>query len=50
HRGRATLELPPGRRRALDYMNGPGGFFALWADGRTRYINKQHVRLIRPLD
>jgi hypothetical protein len=50
HRGRVTLELPPGRRRALDFMNGEGGFFALWSDGRTRYINKLHVRLIRPLD
>jgi hypothetical protein len=50
HRGRVTLELPPGRRRALDFMNGDGGFFALWSDGRTRYINKLHVRLIRPLD
>jgi hypothetical protein len=50
YRGRATLELPPGRRRALDYMNGAGGFFALWSDGQTRYINKLHVRLIRPLD
>jgi hypothetical protein len=50
HRGRVTLELPPGRRRALDFMNGEGDFFALWSDGRTRYINKLHVRLIRPLD
>ncbi|HWB42083.1 MAG TPA: hypothetical protein VG500_12525 [Gemmatimonadales bacterium] len=50
YRGLATLELPPGRRRTLDYMNGAGGFFALWTDGRTRYINKLHVRLIRPLD
>jgi hypothetical protein len=50
HRGRVTLELPPGRRRALDFVNGEGAFFALWSDGRTRYINKLHVRLIRPLD
>jgi hypothetical protein len=50
HRGRVTLELPPGRRRTLDFMNGEGGFFALWSEGRTRYINKLHVRLIRPLD
>lgn len=50
YRGLATLELPPGRSRALDYMNGAGGFFALWADGQTRYINKLHVRFIRPLD
>jgi hypothetical protein len=50
YRGLATLELPPGRRRALDFMNGAGAFFAIWAAGRTRYINKQHVRFIRPLD
>ena len=49
-RGRVALELPPGRRRALDGMNGDGGFFALWSGGRTRYINKLHVRLVRPLD
>jgi hypothetical protein len=50
YRGRATLELPPNRSRALDFLNGPGSFFALWSDGATRYINKSHVRLIRPLD
>jgi hypothetical protein len=50
YRGHATVEMPPGRRRALDYMNGAGDFFALWCDGRTRYINKLHVRLIRPHD
>ncbi|HEX6670321.1 MAG TPA: hypothetical protein VF061_12210 [Gemmatimonadales bacterium] len=50
HQGVVTLELPPGRRRTLDFLNGEGVFFALWADGRTRYINKLHVRFIRPLD
>jgi hypothetical protein len=50
YRGRVTLELPPGRRRTLDFLNGPGGFFALQSDDRTRYLNKLHVRLIRPLD
>jgi hypothetical protein len=50
YHGRATLELPPSRARALDYVNGPGGFFALWADDTTQYINKSLVRLIRPLD
>ncbi len=49
-RGSATLELPPNRARALDYVNGPGGFFALWTDGVARYINKSRVRLIHPLD
>jgi hypothetical protein len=50
HRGVVTLELPPGRRRTLDFLNGVGDFFALWSEGRTRYINKLHVRFIRPLD
>lgn len=50
HRGQATLELPPNRSRALDFVNGSGTFFALWSGGVTRYINKSHVRLIRPLD
>lgn len=48
--GIATLELPPNRARALDYVNGPGAFFALWTDGIARYINKSRVRLIHPLD
>lgn len=48
--GFAALELPPSRARALDYLNGAGRFFALWTDDVTRYINKDFVRLIRPLD
>jgi hypothetical protein len=50
YRGRATVELPPGRARALDYVNGPGGFFTLFSDETTHYLNKSFVRLIRPLD
>ena len=50
YRGRATVELPPNRARALDYVNGPGRFFSLFADDTTHYFNKAHVRLIRPLD
>ena len=46
----ADHNVPPGRRRTLDFLIGEGVFFALWADGRTRYINKLHVRFIRPLD
>ncbi len=46
----ATLELPPNRSRALDFVNGSGPFFAIWSDGANRYINKSHVRLIRPFD
>ena len=50
YRGRATVELPPGRARALDYVNAPGGFFTLLADDATHYFNKSRVRFIRPLD
>jgi hypothetical protein len=50
YRGRATVELPPGRARALDYVNAPGGFFTLFSDDTTHYLNKARVRLIRPLD
>lgn len=50
YRGRATVELPPGRARALDYVNAPGAFFTLFADDTTHYLNKSRVRLIRPLD
>lgn len=50
YQGRATVELPPGRSRVLDYVNAPGGFFSLFADETTHYFNKSRVRLIRPLD
>lgn len=50
YRGRATVELPPGRARALDYVNGPGEFFTLVSDDTMHYLNKSLVRVIRPLD
>ena len=50
YRGRATVELPPGRARALDFVNAAGSFFSLFADDTTHYLNKTRVRLIRPLD
>ena len=50
YRGRATYELPPGRARTLDYVNGSERFFTVWTDDLTRYINKSLVRIIRPLD
>lgn len=49
-RGYATLELPPGRSRSLDFLNGAGVFFAIDTDDVTRYVNKSRVRLARPLD
>lgn len=50
YRGRATFELPANRGRALDYVNAPGGFFSLWGEDVTWYVNKAHVRQIRPFD
>lgn len=50
YRGHSTAELHPSRSRSLDYVNGPGSFFALWDEQATRYVNKSHIRLIHPLD
>jgi hypothetical protein len=48
--GRIAIELPPMRSRALDFLNGPGSFFALWNDGVMHHVNKAQVRSIRPHD
>ena len=49
-RGWATLELPPTRARTLDYLNAPGQFFSLQGEDATRFINRGHVRVVRPMD
>ena len=49
-RGWANLELPPTRARTLDYLNAPGQFFSLKGEDATRFINRAHVRVVRPLD
>ncbi|MDQ2669692.1 MAG: hypothetical protein M3Y31_03595 [Gemmatimonadota bacterium] len=48
-RGRARAELPPGSSRAIDYLNAAGPFFVLAADDDIRFVNRAHVRLVRPL-
>jgi hypothetical protein len=48
--GWATLELPPTRARTLDYLNAAGLFFSLHGKDATRFINRAHVRVVRPLD
>jgi hypothetical protein len=48
-RGRALAELPPGSARALDYLNAAGQFFVLATDEALRFVNRAHVRLVRPL-
>lgn len=50
YRGRAAVELPPSRSRALDYLNGTGMFFAIGTDDVSWYLNKSRIRLARPLD
>ena len=48
-RGRARAELPPGSTRAIDYLNAADSFFVLAADDAIRFVNRAHVRLVRPL-
>lgn len=48
-RGRARAELPPGSTRAIDYLNAAGAFFVLATDDAIRFVNRAHVRLVRPL-
>jgi hypothetical protein len=50
YRGRADIEMPPTRARALDYLNTSGRFFALVTGTTIRFLNRSHVRSIRPLD
>lgn len=42
--------LPKERARALDYLNSTQPFFKLETDTGARFINRAHVRIIRPLD
>ncbi len=48
--GTATSELPPDRRRALDFLNHAPGFFALRSGDSVRYLNRAHLRVATPLD
>lgn len=48
-RGRARAELPPGSTRAIDYLNAAGTFFVIATDDAIRFVNRSHVRLVRPL-
>ena len=50
HRGWAVLDLPPTRVRTLDYLNWSARFFAVRSDAGTAFVNRSHVRLVRPLD
>jgi hypothetical protein len=48
--GFASLEMPPTRGRALDYLNARETFFTVWTHAETRHINRAHVRFVRPID
>lgn len=48
--GTVTIEPPPGRPRALDFLNDRPGFFALRLPDSVQYVNRAHVRVVTPLD
>ena len=48
--GTVTSELPPDRRRAMDFLNLSPEFFELASEGAVRLINRRHIRVATPLD
>lgn len=49
-RGEAGVTLPPTRHRALDCLNASRGFLILWTEDGAFYLNRAHVRVVRPLE
>lgn len=49
-RGRAGVTQPPTRLRALDCLNGSGGFLAFWVEDAAYYINRALIRVARPIE
>jgi len=48
--GWASVELPEGHARLLDYLNAaPAPFFAVWTHAATHYVNRAFVMYARPL-
>lgn len=48
--GSTSVELPPTRARAIDFLNLPEPFFTLWDEVRTRHVNRAWIRIVRPLE
>jgi len=48
--GTVVSEMPPDRARVLDFLNQGRGFFALRSPEAIRYLNRDHLRLVTPLD
>jgi hypothetical protein len=48
--GSVVSEMPPDRARALDFLNDGRGFFALRSADAIRYLNRDHLRVVTPLD
>ena len=48
--GSVVTEMPPDRGRALDFLNEDRGFFALRSPDAIRYLNRDHLRVVTPLD
>ncbi len=50
YRGEAAVALPGTRNRSLDYVNSLDPFFLLRTGSGPRLINRDNVRVVRPLD
>ena len=50
YQGDVHIELKPPSNRGLDLLNQPERFFALTMTGRIWYLNRSHVRYVRPHD
>lgn len=48
--GAAGVNLPPTRHRALDCLNAGSQYLVLWTDEAARYVNRAHMRVVRPLE
>jgi hypothetical protein len=48
--GTVKSELPPGRRRTLDFLNYGSGFFGMAAKDTVKFINRSHLCIATPLD
>lgn len=49
--GWASIELPAGGQRLLDYLNASrDAFFAIWTHAATHFVNRAHVLYARPLE
>ena len=49
-RGTVIRELPSAYPRTLEFLNGPGVFVRIEVEDHTHLVNREHIRIVRPLD